>query len=152
VLPTCISVVPGTQDIQMSCSDHFEAGTYQVLVSSTLTSTQTPTVVNSVVQFQVDLTTLCMLAEPAAPVDQVYNLSDPEISVIIDEYLPRPACPGTELDTLSLTLTNGDPVPSFLSLDPMTRSVNIVGSDVSEAGVYGVTITSTFGPQVNSAV
>jgi len=93
-----------------------------------------------------------MLAEPAAPVDQVYNLSDPEISVIIDEYLPRPACPGTELDTLSLTLTNGDPVPSFLSLDPMTRSVNIVGSDVSEAGVYGVTITSTFGPQVNSAV
>jgi len=146
VLPTCISVVPGTQDIQMSCSDHFEAGTHHVLVSSTLTSTQTPTVVNSVILFPVEITTLCMLAEPAAPADQIYNFSDPEVFVIIDEYLPRPACPGTELDTLSLTLTNGDPVPSFLTLDSATRSVSIVGSDVSEAGVYGVTITSTFGP------
>ena len=72
--------------------------------------------------------------------------------MLIDEYLPRPACPGTELDTLSLTLTNGDPVPSFLTLDSATRSVSIVGSDVGEAGVYGVTITSTFGPQVNSVV
>jgi len=37
-LPACISVGPGTHDITISCSSSSDVGSYQVLVTSTITS------------------------------------------------------------------------------------------------------------------
>jgi len=71
------------------------------------------------------------------------------MNVVIGDYFPRSLCPE---DTLSLTLANGDPVPSIISFDTATRSVKIVGNDLSEEGVYDVIVTSTFGAQVNTDV
>jgi len=92
----------------------------------------------------------CLLTTPAAPLDQEYTFFEPELVVPIPEYLINPAC--TLTDTLSLSLTNGDPLPSFITLDLATRSVKIVGSNVEEAGVYAVLITSTFEGQVDTSV
>jgi len=50
-------------------------------------------------------------------------------------------------------LTNGDPVPSFLSLDQATREIKLVGTDASQAGlIYDVVLVSSFGTQVDSSV
>ena len=80
----------------------------------------------------------------------MYTIFEPELVVLIPEYLTNPAC--TLTDTLSLSLTNGDPLPSFVTLDLATRSVKIVGSNVEEVGVYQVQITSTFEGQVDTSV
>jgi len=50
-------------------------------------------------------------------------------------------------------LINGDPVPSFLSLDQATKDITIVGSDASQAEfIYDVILVSSYGTQVDSAV
>ena len=84
------------------------------------------------------------------PAGSTYTISDPEITIPIVDYLLNPDCGLT--DTLALSLTNGNPLPGVISLDAATREVKIVGADISESGVYGVTVTSTLGAQVNTDV
>lgn len=91
----------------------------------------------------------CILTPATAPAAQTYSIFDPEINVAIGDYLPRPLCPE---DTISLSLANGDPVPSVISFDAETRSVRIVGNDLSEEGVYDVIVISTFEDQLDSSV
>jgi len=93
---------------------------------------------------------VCLLTTPPVPSDSTYTIFDPEITIPIGDYLLDPAC--GLIDTLSLSLTNGDPLPGVISLDAVTREVKIVGADISESGVYGVTVTSTLGAQVNTDV
>ena len=90
---------------------------------------------------------MCLLTTPAAPADSTYTIFNSEIAIPIGDYLLNPACGLT--DTLSLSLTNGDPLPGVISLNAETREVKIVGTDISEGGVYGVTVTSTLEAQFN---
>jgi len=74
------------------------------------------------------------LTTPPAPADSTYTIFDPEIRIPIGDYLLNTACGLT--NTLSLSLTNGDPLPGVISFDAVTREVKIVGADMSESGVY----------------
>jgi len=87
---------------------------------------------------------------PAGSTTYTYTIFDPEVVIQIGAYLLDPACLLT--DTLALSLTNGDPLPGVISFDAVTREVKIVGADISEGGVYGVTVTSTLGTQFNTDV
>jgi len=77
---------------------------------------------------------VCLLTTPPAPADSTYTIIDPEIRIPIGDYLLNTACGLT--NTLSLSLTNGDPLPGVISFDAVTREVKIVGADMSESGVY----------------
>jgi len=91
-----------------------------------------------------------VLTPPASPDDSTYTIFDPEVVIQIGAYLLDPACLLT--DILALSLTNGDPLPGVISFDAATREVKIVGADITEGGVYAVTVTSTLGAQINSDV
>jgi len=88
-----------------------------------------------------------VLTPPASPADSTYTIFDPEVVIQIGAYLLDPACVLT--DTLAMSLTNGDSLPGVISLNAATRELKIVGADISEGGVYGITVTSTLGAQVN---